>query len=548
MLTFAANNYALTPVKVETNDNQKYDTFVEYLQEGITIKEMLTDLGPTQTDLFLPAISSTQWKIIAPLLKAAYENDQTTIATLLTNANNPEFKEIVTISTFLDIQAIEKELLNELEKRILSTIQTFIETEKPLQYNPFNLNYDMQKVVAQKIVENYIPKKFDLLTTIDKKIGGHNREVTTVAFNPKKPMLASGSENFDLKIWNISNPKNSILLQTFDKDNQGHIQGVSIVVFNPQGTVLASGSYDHTIKLWDVSNPDKIQLLTTLDKTYNSHTHNVQSLAFNPQGTILASASNDRTIKLWDVTNPKKPNLLQTIDQTNNGHTSSVTSLAFNPQGTLLISGELSDKTIKIWDVTNPQQAKLLKTIDSTNNGHTKGIRSLVFNSQGKIFASASDDTTTKIWNVNDPKNPTLLQTIHNPADVLSLAFAPKSSILALVLWNASIEIWDLKNPSKPVLLQKIDKNKDGHSTPIYSVAFNTDGSMFASGSDDNSIKLWSSKHKSLLETITLPQALLLYYGAQKGGINIAGKLNLKNVFNTLSPHIKEYIKPFVKD
>jgi WD40 repeat protein len=33
----------------------------------------------------------------------------------------------------------------------------------------------------------------------------------------------------------------------------GHLYGVQQLVFSPDGQVLASGSYDCTIKLWDVA-------------------------------------------------------------------------------------------------------------------------------------------------------------------------------------------------------------------------------------------------------------------------------------------------------
>ena len=66
------------------------------------------------------------------------------------------------------------------------------------------------------------------------------------------------------------------------------------VCFNQSGTILASGSRDTTIRLWDIKNKKEI---TTLE----GHDQSVQSVAFNSDGTILASGSSDLTIKIWNI-------------------------------------------------------------------------------------------------------------------------------------------------------------------------------------------------------------------------------------------------------
>jgi WD40 repeat protein len=74
----------------------------------------------------------------------------------------------------------------------------------------------------------------------------------------------------------------------------GHSDDVKSVAFSPDGKILASGSRDNTIKLWDVATRRLIATLT-------GHSFGVISVAFSPDGKILVSGSSDRTIKLWDV-------------------------------------------------------------------------------------------------------------------------------------------------------------------------------------------------------------------------------------------------------
>jgi WD40 repeat protein len=71
------------------------------------------------------------------------------------------------------------------------------------------------------------------------------------------------------------------------------------VAFSPDGRLLASGSADNTIKLWDVATGSEVRTLT-------GHTDDVNSVAFSPDGRLLASGpwdktGWDKTIKLWDV-------------------------------------------------------------------------------------------------------------------------------------------------------------------------------------------------------------------------------------------------------
>jgi len=85
-------------------------------------------------------------------------------------------------------------------------------------------------------------------------LSGHSREVNSVAFSPDERLLASGSSDKTIKLWNVETGK---CIRTLT----GHADSVYSVAFSPDGRYLASGSWDKTIKLWDVGTGECIRTL-----------------------------------------------------------------------------------------------------------------------------------------------------------------------------------------------------------------------------------------------------------------------------------------------
>lgn len=80
-------------------------------------------------------------------------------------------------------------------------------------------------------------------------------------------------------------------------DLEGHMFRVNSLDFSPDGDLLASGSNDQRIGLWDVENGEPMRLI-------HEHTDSVLAVQFSPDGSFLASTSKDGQVILWGVEAP----------------------------------------------------------------------------------------------------------------------------------------------------------------------------------------------------------------------------------------------------
>ncbi len=281
---------------------------------------------------------------------------------------------------------------------------------------------------------------------------GHSDYVNTVAFCPKKDLLASGSSDKTIKLWEPSSGK---ILKTLSHNN-GEVFSVA---FSPDGNMLASRSAGNKLKVQLTSNYKKTRKLS-------GHSGSIYSIAFSPDGTLLASGSDDHTVKLWQGKDLNSNMFLN--------HDHSVYSIAFNPKSDILASaGEHS--TIKLWQVND---GVLLTTLV----GHSDYVFSVAFNPKEDLLASGSMDGTIKLWRVS---NGTLVRTLlGHESWIWSVAFSPNGVFLASGSEDKTVKLWRAKNGKELATLS-------GHDDFVYSVAFSHNGRMLASGSGDKTIKLW---------------------------------------------------------
>ena len=316
-----------------------------------------------------------------------------------------------------------------------------------------------------------------------------DRRLWSLAFSPAlaESVLATAGDDQLIKLWNLQTGE---CLKTF----QGHTSKVWSIAFSPNGLTIASGSDDQTIKLWEVETARCI-------RTFQGYKNLIWSAMFSPDGVKLASASEDGNVRLWDIQTGQ-------CDHTLEGHTGRVWTVAFSPQGQLLASGG-DDQTIRIWHVSSQHKSsqRCLKTLRERSGQ----IRCVEFSPNGRLLATNNGDSTVKLWDVsqlypepldslageNPSPSPSVsrLRTLQgHGGKVWSIAFSPDSQRLATGSEDQTIRLWDLQTGECLQILE-------GHDRFVLSVAYSRDH-LIASGSDDHTIRLWDAKTGDCLKTL----------------------------------------------
>jgi WD40 repeat protein/serine/threonine protein kinase/tetratricopeptide (TPR) repeat protein len=265
--------------------------------------------------------------------------------------------------------------------------------------------------------------------------------VSSLAFSPDGSTLVTGTESGAVMLWDIETGKKTITLS-------GLGASVLAVTLSPDGKSLAAGTGwgDGVTSLWDL----------TVDPPRITHQFRwaKNGLTFFPDGRTLLIAGWGSAL-FYDVTNGQ---LIQDVEL---GSAFNWVSAAISPDTKTLAFG-LEERTVKLWDRAKGQLRSY---------GHLTEVWCVAFSPDGKVVAAGTEDGTVQLWNVFPEPELTL------PSEVAfnCAALSRDREMLALGANDGKVKLWDLLTGQERTLA--------GHSAPVRSVAFSTDGKALASAS-----------------------------------------------------------------
>lgn len=193
---------------------------------------------------------------------------------------------------------------------------------------------------------------------------------------------------------------------------------------------------------------------------------NVDGLSYmatlTPDGKKIA-VRRSADVMLWDIRGVQEHATIHVpkgVDQ-----------MAFSTSGKMF--AVLGDKTVSLWDT---ETRKELPRLNETQYG----ALSIALSRRGRIV-TGYDDGNVKLWNM-ETREPSFVFKICDK-EVLALSFSPDDQTLAAGCSDGKIQLWNTRTQKSPITL-------NGHSGPVRSVVFSSEGKL-ASGSEDTTVRVW---------------------------------------------------------
>ncbi|KAL6820059.1 hypothetical protein V8C40DRAFT_268540 [Trichoderma camerunense] len=287
---------------------------------------------------------------------------------------------------------------------------------------------------------------------------GHTDSIEGVAFSHDSTLIASGSSDFTVKIWDR-------ITGRCQKTLEGHNGIVNAVAFSHDSTLIASASDDSTIRIWNTTTGQCQQLLRGPRSDIT-----IEAVAFSHDSKLIISGSSDNTLKMWDATTGR---ILKSLT----GHNATIYAVAFSHNDDLMISGS-GDGVVILWNLVQGT-SNILET-------HTRHINSVAFSENSICFYTASADGTVRSWSSINGECHQILRGHRGP--VSSVAISPASptspTFIASGSLDETVKIWEADTG---ICRQTFVSKGAG----VRAIAFSHDANFVVSGLSDGTIKIW---------------------------------------------------------
>ena len=273
-----------------------------------------------------------------------------------------------------------------------------------------------------------------------------NRHVRAdcVAFSPDGTILASGSTDFTITLWDARTVTATTVLD-------GHSGAVTSLAFSPDGKTLASGSADGTLRLWDLSTGK-------VTETRHTPMGDCYTVWYRPNGKLLATTTGGGALRIWDGEAGHPAQTL--VAREDEDH---VCDVALTSDGKTLVSLDW-EGTFRLWDPATGQSLSVADVgprqsccISVNADGSTVSVGT---NSDGAHWLlSLPDGDGTMLADYGDAVE-----------DVACSSFSPDGKLLAVGV-SDTVELWNVATRKRLITYGDI---------LAYDVAFSRDGKKLA--------------------------------------------------------------------
>jgi eukaryotic-like serine/threonine-protein kinase len=291
---------------------------------------------------------------------------------------------------------------------------------------------------------------FQLQEESGRLLGKHAGAASSVDVSNRGDLVVSGGQDGKVRLW-PTNPK--------DRESMtlaGHEGNVLFVKFSPDGEFVLSSGFDGTVRLWDRAGHQIRGVY--VPGLYTS------KIAFSPQGHSVAIANSAGLVQLWDI----ETGVLRELG----GHTHAVAHLSFSVDGKRLGTASV-DRVAKVWDVESGASTELL--------GHDNTVNWIAFSPDGQTIGTGGWDHRLLFWD-NGSSQPRAYDA--SGFVIGHLAFLPDGSTILGCNGGSNAQLWEVSTG-------KTLQTFRGHRGNITSLALAQDGSVFATSSDDHTVRFY---------------------------------------------------------
>lgn len=265
---------------------------------------------------------------------------------------------------------------------------------------------------------------------------------------------------------------------------------LSTLTFSTDGKYLFA-AVDQTVQKWDLTEKRMIETIAT-------GSGRPLSISVSPNNQKLAVGDSEGYLHIWSMGQNKKALTMET-------DAGAISSIAFNPDlGSIAVAGDEEDIYI-LSLITGKVTAEL--------EGHEEPIHSLAFTPNGKHLVSASSDLSIRWWDVNTQKEKKALT--ESTDKLLCMALSDDGSLVALSIVDVLIDLRRNRRTDErhirirnTVTGEEI-RSLDGHEKDITTLDFHPDKRFLASGSIDDTVRIWDIQKGEMVTRLELNEDLI---------------------------------------